>query len=388
MNSRSILMMTANCVLGFIILISCTDSQKKLPPPPQQISVVRVIQQDVPIYRFYVGQIYGESDIPIRARVEGFLESINFEEGNIVKKGALLYTIDPQTLQSKVNAQLSQLAQAKTMAVKAKNELDRYKPLADISAVSKSDLDAAQAEYDAAVAAVEASQAILNSAKIDLSYTRINSPIDGIIGKTNAKVGEFVGKDPNPVILNTVSKLDYVKVKFFITESQLLYFTREYLASLETLDDVSRNDRDKLELILSDGSLYKHHGNIDFIDRGVDATTGSILVQASFPNPDLLLRPGMYAKVKIEQMVIKDALLVPQRCVSELQGDHSIFIVTDSNTVETRKITTGERMGDLWQVSDGLKAGEKVVIDGLQKVGPGLTINPVEIEFKSQSQQN
>ena len=382
-NSRNFLFV----IISSVFWASC-GSEEQAVIPPQEITVVEVIQKDVPIYREFIGEVYGEKDIPIRARVEGFLESINFEEGSDVKEGQLLYTIDPRPLEATVNAQKSEVAAAETMMVKAKSDLDRYIPLAELNAVSKSDLDAAQASYDASVSAVEAAKANLLSAQIQLGYTKIYSPINGIIGITKARVGDFVGKDPNPVILNTVSETSNVKVRFYLTETDYLHLSREYRKRMENIIEGKEPDPEReanLELILSDGSIYEELGRVDFIDRSVDASTGSILMQANFPNPKLILRPGLYAKIKATTRNVKGAILIPQRCVMELQGLHSVFVVNDSNIVESRQITTGPTIGDYWLIEEGLKVNEKVVIDALQKVRSDMEIIPKIIEFESKT---
>ncbi len=372
-----------------ILFNSCKEKTQVTPPPPPEIQVVEVIQKDVPLYNEFVGQVYGQKDIPIRARVEGFLEGIYFEEGLMVKKGQLLYSIDPIPFQAKVNTQKSRLAEAETMLVKARNDLNRTKPLAEKNAVSKSDLDAAQAEYDAALSSVSAAKSNLRSAEIELGYTRIKSPITGVIGRTLARVGDFVGREPNPVILNTVSKTDSVRVTFFLTESEYLFLSRRFEKEIKA--DMRRKlkeeEKSQLELILSDGSVYNHTGTTDFIDRNVDSNTGSILVQATFPNPNLLLRPGLYAKVKVLMETAKGALLVPQRCMMELQGQYSVFIVNAENKIESRQVVPGDRIVDLWLIKKGLEPGDKVVLEGLQKVSEGMEVNPVVTVFKSKSNQ-
>ena len=371
-----------------IVHYSCSE-QKKGEAPPPEISVIEVIQKDVPIYSEFVGQVYGEKDIPIRARVEGFLEGIHFKEGLKVTKGQLLYSIDPLPFEAKVNSQKSRLAEAETMQVKAKSDLDRYIPLAKKNAVSQSDLDAKQAEYDAAVSSVAAARSNLRSAEIELGYCRIYSPINGIIGKTLAREGDFVGREPNPVILNTVSKTDFVRVTFFLTEADYLFIAREYQQDIkkELKSELKKEEKALLELILSDGSTYKHTGTVDFIDRGVDASTGTILIQASFPNPDFLLRPGLYAKVKVKMKTVDGGLLVPQRCVMELQGQHSVYAVNAENKIEARTIKAGARIGDLWLINEGLKPNDKIVIEGLQLVSDGMEIKPVITEFESKINQ-
>jgi len=376
-------------VFATTAITGCAE-KKQVETQVQQISVVEVVQKDVRLHREFVGEVFGEKDIPIRARVEGVLEGIHFQEGLNVKKGQLLYTIDPKPLEAKVNAQKSRVAEAETALAKAKSDLDRYKPLAQKNAVSKSDLDARQAQYDAAISSLEAARSNLESTRIELGYTKIYSPISGLIGRTNAKVGDFVGREPNPVILNTVSETNNVKVIFFLTEAEYLELYREMF---ETEDGSKTVSKDKLRepakrniyLILSDGRTYEHSGTIDFVDRGVDPSTGTLLVQANFPNPDLKLRPGLYAKVKAEMKEEKGALLIPQRCVMEMQGLFSVLFVNDSNKVETRRIITSAKLDDYYLVKEGLKVGEKIVIDGLQKVRPGMVISPKLVEFKSQS---
>jgi membrane fusion protein (multidrug efflux system) len=267
---------------------------------------------------------------------------------------------------------MSSVAEVKTNLAKNKGDLDRYKPLAKINAVSKSDLDAAQAAYDASLSSLEAARANLRAAEIELSYTKIYSPIDGIIGKTQAKVGDFVGKEPSPVILNTVSQVDTILVTFFITETQYLEFTR-FKAQNERAEQADDGDA-KFELILVDGSLYDHKGRLDFVDREVDTTTGAMLVQATFPNPEKLLRPGLFTKVRIKMRVVEDAIMIPQRCVMEIQGLHSVFVVDANNTIQSRDIQVGSKVGSSWMVTEGLKQGEKVVYEGLQRVKEGVTV--------------
>jgi membrane fusion protein (multidrug efflux system) len=365
------------------VFASCSDVKKKK-IPAQEITVIKVKKQNVPIYSLFVGQVYGFKDIPIRARVDGYLEGIHFKEGFSVKKGQLLYTIDSQPFEAEVAAQKSKLAEAITLLANAESEYNRYKPLVKTNAVSKSDYDAVYAQFEAAKATVEAAKANLRIAQIKLGYTRIKSPINGIIGKTQAKVGEYVGREPNPVILNTVSRIDNIIVEFFITENQYLKLAR-YINNLDSAARKNSYRNDSLQLVLSDGSIHKFRGNINFIDRNVDSNTGAMLVQASFPNPNLLVRPGQYAKVKIKEEN-NNVVAVPQRCVQELQGQYSVFIVNKDNEIETRTVETGNMSGDLWIIKDGINEGDLVVIDALQKVQKGMVVVPKEIEFESKAQ--
>ncbi len=366
-----------NIILLFsssLILVSCGSDEQSKPFVPE-IPVYKITAEDVPIYQEFVGQVYGLKDISIRARVEGFLEGIFFDEGRGVKKGQLLYKIESQQYEAEVAAKLSSLAEAKTLLVNAESELNRIRPLAEINAVSQSDLDAAVARFEASEASVEAAEANLKASQIQLSYTRIYSPITGIIGKTKAKVGDFVGREPNPVILNVVSRIDVILVEFFITESQYLIFAREVNKNKE-LEEVEREEP-YLELILSDGSIHNHKGIVEFIDRDVDPTTGSILLQASFPNPEYLIRPGQFARINASVRTIKNGILIPQRSVMEMQGIHNVYVINNENKVELRRIKVGPTIDSFWLVDEGLNNGEKVVYEGLQKVKPGMTVNPV-----------
>jgi membrane fusion protein, multidrug efflux system len=374
--------MSVMCGLLLALLACSKEESTKVAPPPPKVTVIVTTAQEVPLYQEFVGQIFGLNDIAISARVEGFLEGIHFQEGSEVEKGQLLYTLESQSFKEKVAAQMSRVAEAETISANAKGELRRIKPLAEVKAVSQSDLDTAVAMYEASVASVEAARANLRAIEIQLGYTKIYSPISGIIGKTQAKVGDFVGRNPNPVILNTVSQVDTVLVNFFITESQYLE-----LARLRAQSEPSKQEAKQFELILADESVYEQKGKADFVGREVDPTTGALLVQASFPNPDKLLRPGQFAKVRIEVDVVKDGILIPQRCVSELQGLFSVFVVGSDNTVERREIKVGPKVKEFWLIVEGLKPGEQVVYEGLQMVKDGTIVDPTLKEIEPLNQE-
>lgn len=369
------------------LTIACNTKQDSTPPPPPEIPVVAVVQKDVPIYLEQVGQIFGLKDIPIRARVDGFLEEISFREGEPVLKGQVLYRIDANPFLADVAANESKVSEAETRLTNAKNELNRYKPLAEINAVSQSDLDAAQANYDAATASLKAANANLQASRINLGYCTLQSPINGIIGKTEARVGEYVGRSPNPLILNTVSKIDTVRVQFSISESTYLRFAKQMSKEREEAEAAGKTyqtkESGKVELILADNTVYEESGVIDFVNNQIDASTGSLLIQASFLNPKKILRPGLYAKVRVQQNIEKNALVIPQRCVMEIQGQYSVFVVNDRNTIEQRSIQIGHKIGDLWLVTSGLTASEIIVIDALQKVGSGMVVSPKLTDFVS-----
>ena len=374
-------------VLALLMIQSCNGDKKTKNNVPPTIQVVEAEEKSVPIYDYFVGQIYGQEDISINARVEGYLTGIYFEEGSKVAKGQLLYTIDPEPFKAALASEKSKVAQAQTIYVNAENELARYKPLAEQDAVSKSDLDFAQAKRDATYAALDAAKASLRMAEINLSYTKITSPIDGFIGKTHARVGEFVGRSPNPVIINVVSEISSVRVQFFITENQYLALARQYRMNDPDLEPEKRRanqeskERADVQLILSDGSMHTDNGRVDFINREVDAETGAILVQATFPNPDRILRPGQFARVKVMMGEALNATLVPQRCVSELQGQYSVFLLGEDNKIEARQIKILRKYKDYYIIEEGLKAGDKIVFEGLQKVGSGMEVTPNVIKF-------
>ncbi len=366
-------------ILFLLPNLSCGEKDKP-EGQPTEIEVYQTVESEILIFHEFVGQIYGYKDIAIRARVEGFLEGIHFQEGSRVKQNNLLYTLESQPFEADVAAKMSMVAEAKTMLAKAQSDLGRIRPLAEQKAVSQSDLDSAVAMYEAAIASVEAAEANLRASNIQLGYTKIYSPIDGIIGKTNAKVGDFVGRSPNPVILNVVSRIDTILVEFFITEQQYLQIARFAGKRLSEISE--RDDAARLELKLADGSTYGHQGRVDFIDRGIDPTTGAILIQASFPNPNELLRTGQFARVKAQVHSIENGIKIPQRCISEMQGRFSVFIVNDENVIESREVDAGPKIDDFQVIRSGLKAGEKVVYEGLQWIRSGITVIPVVKEIE------
>jgi len=356
--------------------------------PPPQVQVVEVIQQDIPVMEEFVGQTYGLFDIAIQARVDGFLEGIFFEEGRRVKKGQLLYTIDPEPYEAKVAASMGQLAEANTRLVKAESDLIRIRPLAELNAVSQSDLDASVAQRDAAIGAVDAATANLESTKIELGYTKVYSPINGVIGKTEVYPGDYVGKGLTNVVLNEVSRIDTILVNFHLPEEKYLEIARFISNNYDEVISESRSNRG-LTLILSDGSVYPEVGKIRFVNRQVNATTGTILLQASFPNTNMILRPGQFAKVQGIIDNIKGGLLIPQRCVQEMQGNYNVFVVNDNDEVEFRQIEVVSTFETKYMiVSSGLAPGERVIYEGLQKVKGGAKVNPVLADISNSQSEN
>ena len=323
-------------LLPWLALIPACRDEGSAPvaAPPPEVFVAEVVAEDVPIVSEWVGETRGRADIEIRARVQGFLEEIHFREGSSVKKGQLLYSIDQSELLQELTAAQATLAAAKTALAYADSDVARYRPLAEMNAVSQRDLDSAVALQEASVAQVEAAEAVLRLAEINLSYATIRAPMDGLIGLSKAKVGDYVGQSPNPVVLNTLSDTDPIHVRFPVGEREYLEMARRYPEKQrggggdDDADDIS------LELILADGTLHPHDGHPEFIERNIDASTGTLIIEASFPNPELILRPGQYGRVRAVTDVLVDARLVPQRAVQELQGQHQVWVVTDDETVD------------------------------------------------------
>ena len=362
-------------IAGGLLLSGCGSSEPETAAaPPLPVGVATVERQDVPLFVELVGSTRGTQDVPIRARVEGFLETMNFREGSFVKKGDLLYTIDAQPFRAKLVEAQSRLATAQTMLVKAQSDLARIKPLAEIDAVSQQDLDSAIAQEAAARSGVQAAKAGVDLANIELSYTRLSAPIDGLIGLSKAKPGEFVGRDPNPVVLNILSDIDPIRVRFSISEREYLILARAYLERKKS-DDIAR-ERKSLVLLLADGSEHEHPGTVVASAQAIDPETGTYSVEAAFPNPDGLLLPGQFARVRAPYRTLEDATVVPRRAVFELQGRYQLYIVTAGNSIEVREVTPGPVVDNMIVIESGLEGGETIVVEGLQKVRSGMAVDP------------
>ena len=348
------------------------------------VEVVRVQQKDIPIYGEWIGTLDGLVNADVRAQVTGYLLQQGYQEGAFVKKGQLLFQIDPRPFQAAVDQAQGQLAQSKAtlanaQAVQGRTELDvnRYTPLAREQAASQQDLDnaiqnnlAAQATVETAKAQIRTYEAALETANINLDFTRLIAPIDGIAGQAQLQVGALVS--PSSVPVTSVSTLDPVKVYFTVSEPQYLEWRRRFPT------EPSRQEADKnlrLELILADGSTYPRTGTFYFADRQVNEGTGAIRLAGLFANPGNILRPGGYARVRAVIRVEHGGLLVPQRAVSELQGSYQIAVVDGDSKVNIRSVTVGDRVGSEWVIAEGVKPGESVVTEGVQKVRPGMHVN-------------
>ena len=363
----------------FIVFFTACSKKEAPPPPPPEVQVATVVQKDVPIYIELVGATLGSEDVEIRARVEGYLVSVNFTEGSFVKRGQLLYKIDPQPFQAALSQAQANLETARARLDKTNNDVARYKPLAEQKAVSQQELDNALSAQEAARFQVTAYDAVVAKTKLDLAYTTITSPVDGLIGTTQKKVGSLVGRGEN-TLLNTISQINPILFRCAIAEAEYLR-----LARLGATKDKSLGKKFGVELILADGTIFSHKGRLDAVERAVDPTTGTLTGQFSFPNPERILRPGQYGKARFVTDLKEDALLVPQLAVQEIQGLYSVMVVKPDATVEQRMVKAGERVGNLWIIDSGLKPGEKVIVEGLQKVKPGVQVNAKTVKAEEKT---
>jgi membrane fusion protein (multidrug efflux system) len=378
-----------------MLLAACGDqggSSSAGAVPVLEVVVTRAEKHDIPLTIEMVGTTLGAQDVPIRARVEGFLESMEFQEGTFVQKDDVLYTIDPQPFQAKLVEAQSQLAAAQTHLAKADADLARIQPLAEMMAVSQQDLDGAIAQEAAARASVQASEAAVDLAEIELSYTRIFAPIDGLIGISEARPGEFVGRDPNPVVLNTLSDIDPIRVRFAISEREYLIMARTYMERHKLGPEEKGRNRsarkDDLRLILADGSEHDQLGGVVAASQSINVETGTYTLEAAFPNPTNLILPGQFARVRALYEVLEDAVVVPRQALVEIQGLFRVYVVNDQGEVEAREIQKGPDTENDVVIETGLKGGERVIVEGLQRVRPGMSVTVRDWTDPMSKQQN
>jgi len=377
MKKRSIIFLI---VISGLALYSCKGKEEAVAVLPLEVPVVQVMQQNVELESEYTGQTYGDSDVEIRSRVEGWVLSMNFKEGSMVQKGQLLYTIDPLPYKNAVDEAAAAIASANGQMIKAKNDLDRIEPLAAIGAVSQRELVAAQASYTSSKAMVESSEAALRNSKIELGYCNVVAPITGMIGLSSVKAGDYVTRGPL-FILNTVSSIDNIRVRFTISEKEYLRITR-----LMQGMKVSMGDRgDVVKMILSDGTSYPIKGKMNFANREVDPSTGAMTLEAQFKNTDNIIRPGQYVKLKLVTEYRNNAILIPQRSVSEMQGLYQVFTVADSNKLTLKLIRIGPQYNMSYIVDGGLSKGDRIVVGGTQMLRSGSVITPVEKQWSPDS---
>jgi membrane fusion protein, multidrug efflux system len=358
-------------IIVFMFPAGCRKEQKELPSPPV-VEVTEVIQKDVPIVRERIGTTDGLVNAIIRAQVTGYLSKQTYTEGDLVKKGQVLFEIDPRPFQAALDQAKGILAQLEAQFENARANLARVKPLAEENALSQKDLDDAIGAERSAKAAVVAAKAAVEKARLDLGFTEIISPIDGIAGLAKAQVGNLVGPTQTEE-LTTVSTIDPIKVYYMVNEQAYMDFMKMFPSEAAGFEQARKL---MFELILGDNSLYSYKGKFYALDRQVDVRTGTVRVAALFPNPNSLLRPGQFVRIIVTIGTKKGALLVPQRAVNELQSSFQVAVVGVGNHVEIRTVKTGDRFGTLWVIEEGLKPGEKIVVEGVQKVKQGMTVIP------------
>lgn len=366
---------------GLAGLAGCKEAVEPVAPPPLEVQVQKVEQEDVPIFFEWIGTTDGLVNAKIRAQVTGYLLNQHYREGATVKKGDLLFEIDPRKFQAALKQAAGELDRAQAQRIKAEYDVVRNEPLAQEGAISQKEFQDSVQTSRAALASVESAAASLDQAKLNLEWTKVVAPIDGVVGVAKAQIGDLVNSSDE---LTSMSQLDPIRVYFPVSEQEYLRFSSLVQERYRAKEDPRQiRDDGRIEMVLSNGEVYPHKGWFFLADRQVDAKTGTIRIAALFPNSENVLRPGLYAKVRTALAVRKDALLVSQRAVSETQGRYQVAVVTPENNVEIRSVTVGERVGSQWIIAQGLAPGEQVIVDGLQKLKPGVTVHPVPFSDNS-----
>ncbi len=350
-------------------LAGCGKEEAVVAAPPE-VLVIDAATRDVPVYREWIGTLDGSENAEIRARVNGHLVKRDYQEGTLVKKGDVLFQIDPRPTQAALEEAKSQLAQAKAAQVASQADADRSKELFDKRAISEKEFINKTQLNESSLSKIKALEAAVEEAQLNLDFCNVTSPVEGIAGVAKAQVGDLVGPANNSV-LTSVSTLDPLKVVFPVSET-------DYLAASDRIKEIMakplQERPDSIELFLADGSVFAHKAKLLAVDMQVQASTGTIMVTALLPNPGSLLRPGFFARARVVARVLKDAVLVPQRAVSEVQGSYQLGIIGPDNKAEFRPVKVGSRVGTDWVITSGLKAGEKVVVEGLQKIKAGIQV--------------
>ena len=361
---------TARLGAGALLLLAagCDPKAPVAPPTPPEVQCLTVAPTNVPIFEEWIGTLDGYVNADIHAQVTGYLLAQNYAEGSQVKMGDRLFQIDPRPFQAALDQVQAKLAQDQAQLGKTELDVKRYTPLAKEQAISQEELDDALQANLAAKAQVKADEAAMETARLNLDFTKITSPIDGLAGRALAQVGDLVG--PSSSVLTTVSTLDPIKVYFQISEQSYLNFWRHHAAGSGAETNL------ELQLIFADGSVYPRPGKFFFADRQVNPNTGTLQIVGLFPNADSILRPGQYGRVRAQTHTATNALLVPQRAVTEMQGTFQVMVVGETNAVRLQFVKVGEQIGANWIIENGLKAGDRVVVEGAQKVKAGTVVNP------------
>ena len=358
-------------LLAAAAAITATSCKKAAPAalPPPIVQVLDVMATNVSLHTEFIGQLDSPQNVEVRARVEAFVDKVLFIEGSEVKAGDPLFALDKKPFEEKLAAANGMLAEAKAALNKYQKDVNRLMPLAEKRAIPQQDLDNAVASVDVGKANVQSAEARVVSAKIDLGYCDVSAPLTGLIGAKQVSVGSLVGKG-EPTLLATISQLDPIWFYCNISEGQYLRSESEARRTGKKLADLP------IALILGDGSVHKDQGKFVFIDRAVDVKTGTLRVRAEFLNPDKVLRPGMFSRIKVDRGMRPNSILVPERAVTELQGKSFVWVIGTDNVATQRAVKPGEMIGENLLIVEGLKAGERIVTEGLQKVREGAPVQP------------
>ena len=364
--------MTSLALLAAALTLSTSGCKKAAPPPPPppEVQVLTVTATNVPLTAEFIGQLDSPQNVEIRARVEAFVEKVLFIEGKPVKEGDPLFELDKKPFQQRLNAANGMLAEAEASLVKYRADTNRLTPLAAKKAIPLQDLDNAVASVAVGLASVQSAQARVESAMIDLGYCDVKAPMSGLIGAKQVSIGELVGKG-QPTLLATISVLDPIWFYCNVGEAQFLRAEDEIRRSGRKLEDPS------LTLILATGKPHREKGHFAFVDRAVDAKTGTMRVRAAFPNSDQILRPGMFGRILVDAGIRPDSILVPERALTELQGKSFVWVLGDGNIPAQHEVKLGETIGGNVVVLEGLKAGERIVVEGLQKLRKDTPVQPM-----------
>src|SRR6266566_131852 len=373
-SSRSILnrLLLFSFVAGATFaMIGCGRTQAAAPPPPPEVRVARVVQQDVPVYSDWVATLDGYVNAEIRPQVSGYLIKQNYKEGSFVRRGQVLFEIDPRPFKAALDRAKGDLAQAEAQLGKSTLDVERDTPLAKARAIAQSQLDNESQAKLGAQAVVESDKAAVEQSELNLEWTKVTSLVDGIAGIAQVQIGNLVG--PNS-ILTSVSQVDPIKAYFPISEQA--YVLAQKQNSAVSTKHAIRFFGNSLDLILTDGGIYPRKGKILLADRQVDPSTGTIRIVAAFPNPGNVLRPGQYGRVHVETNMKKGALLIPQSAVTQSQGSNQVAVIGGDHKVSIRAVKPGETFGTMWVIDSGLKPGEQVVVEGLQRLKEGTAVTP------------
>lgn len=371
--------------LAALMLVHCKGETASAPPPPSvQVEVADVIQKDVALQVEWVGTTDGSNNALIRAQVSGYLLKRPYTEGAFVKQGDVLFQLDPSKFQTALDQALGELAKAQAQFTKSKQDVDRDTPLAKEGAISQKELDDSVQSHAATRGSLAAAKASVEQAKLNLGWTRITAPIDGIVGISKAQIGDLIDATTE---LTSISTLDPIKVYFPMSEQEYFEAAEKIQQGYKDKQEGKEYSLAPLELVLGGEKVYPHKGQFYLVDRQVDQKTGTIRVAALFPNPNNLLRPGQFARVRATARMKQNAILVPQRAVTEMQGSYQVAVVTPENKVDIRPVKVGHRSGSLWIISQGLKPGERVVVEGLQKVKAGMTVDPKPFQEQQPEQK-